>query len=237
MNIHELIKVPIYALKYVCFSKDETWKQLRDIGRTRQWESVYCNNIKWASWHLKSPTNRLSVRQFVKGHNKEKTTTNLLSFCEGNSWWIPLKSSNDHYGDVIMGTIAFQITSLTIVYSNVYSDADQSSASLAFVRGIHRRPVNSPHKCPVTRKMVLFDNVIMMRNAFHVTTSSCQLINFVRNTCSERYPNKQSIGYRVLMWVGLKIFRSRFEVKQYVRIIKPSTRRGNPGLVTEGHLL
>ena len=65
-----------------------------------------------------------------------------------------------HYIDVIMGTIASQITSLTIVYSTVYSDADQrkyqSSASLAFVRGIHRRPVNSPHKWPVTRKMFPF---------------------------------------------------------------------------------
>ena len=37
----------------------------------------------------------------------------------------------------------------------------QSSASLAFVRGIHRWPVNSPHKGPVTRKMLLFDDVIM----------------------------------------------------------------------------
>ena len=47
-----------------------------------------------------------------------------------------------HYTDVIMGEIAFQITSLTIAYSTVYSDADQrkhhSSASLAFVWGIHR---------------------------------------------------------------------------------------------------
>ena len=47
-----------------------------------------------------------------------------------------------HYGVVIMGTIASQITSLTIVYSTVYSDADQrkhqSPASLAFVWGIPR---------------------------------------------------------------------------------------------------
>ena len=61
--------------------------------------------------------------------------------------------------------IASQITSLTIVYSSVYSDADQrkhqSSASLAFVREIHRGPVNSPHKWPVTRKMFSFDDVIM----------------------------------------------------------------------------
>ena len=64
-----------------------------------------------------------------------------------------------------MGTIASQITSLTIVYSTVYSDADQrkhqSSASLAFVRVIQRGPVNSPHKWPVTRKMFPFDDVIM----------------------------------------------------------------------------
>ena len=69
------------------------------------------------------------------------------------------------YTDVITGAIASQITSLTIVYSTVYSDADQrkyqSSASLAFVWRIHRGPVNSPHKVPVTRKMFPFDDVIM----------------------------------------------------------------------------
>ena len=40
----------------------------------------------------------------------------------------------------------------------------QSSASLAFVRGIHRGPVNSPHKWPVTRKMFPFDNAIMIHD-------------------------------------------------------------------------
>ena len=71
-----------------------------------------------------------------------------------------------HYDDVKMGAMASQITSLTLVYSIVYSDADQrkhqSSTSLAFVRGIHREPVNSPHKWPVTRKMFPFDDVIMV---------------------------------------------------------------------------
>ena len=70
-----------------------------------------------------------------------------------------------HYSDVIMGSIASQITSLTIVYSSVYSGADrrkqQSSVSLGFVRGFHRRSVNSLHKGPVTRKMFPFDDVIM----------------------------------------------------------------------------
>ena len=64
-----------------------------------------------------------------------------------------------------MGAIASQITSFTSVYLTVYADADQRkhqcSASLAFVRGIHRGPVNSPHKWPVTRKMFPFDDVIM----------------------------------------------------------------------------
>ena len=82
----------------------------------------------------------------------------------------------NHYSDVIMGTAASQITSLTIVYSNVYSGSDQrkhqSSASLAFVRGIHRWPVNSPHKWPVTRKMLPFDDVIMiLKRYYHICSS------------------------------------------------------------------
>ena len=64
-----------------------------------------------------------------------------------------------------MSSIASQITSPRIVFSTVYLDTDQrkhqSSASLAFVQGIHRKPVNSPHKWPVTRKMFPFDDVIM----------------------------------------------------------------------------
>ena len=55
-----------------------------------------------------------------------------------------------------MGAMASQMTSLTIVYSTIYSGADQrkhqSSASLVFARGIQQWPVNSPHKWPVTRK-------------------------------------------------------------------------------------
>ena len=76
-------------------------------------------------------------------------------------------SPSTHYNDAIMGAIASQITSLTIVYSTVYSGTHQrkhqSSASLAFVWGIHRGPVNSPHKGPVTRKMFRFDGVTMWK--------------------------------------------------------------------------
>ena len=59
----------------------------------------------------------------------------------------------------IMSTMASQITSLTNVYSTVFQGADQrkhqSSTSLAFVRGIHRCPVNSSHKGPVTQKHIV----------------------------------------------------------------------------------
>ena len=68
--------------------------------------------------------------------------------------------------NVIMSAMSSQITGLTRVYSTVYSGADQRkhrrSASLAFVRGIHRWPVNSPHKRAVTRKMFLFDGATML---------------------------------------------------------------------------
>ena len=66
-----------------------------------------------------------------------------------------------------MDTMASQITSLRIVYSAVYSGTYQgkyqSSASGASVRGTHRGPVNSPHKVPVTRKILPFDDVIMLK--------------------------------------------------------------------------
>ena len=61
--------------------------------------------------------------------------------------------------------MASQIARLTIVYSTVYSGAvqrkHQSSTSQAFVLGIHRLLVNSPHKGPVTRQMSPFDDVII----------------------------------------------------------------------------
>ena len=71
-----------------------------------------------------------------------------------------------HYSDVIMSVIASQITGVSIVCSTVCWGADQrkhqSSASLAFVRGIHRWPVDSRHKGPVTRKTFPFDDVFIL---------------------------------------------------------------------------
>ena len=117
---------------------------------------------------------------------------------------------SNHYNDVIMGAIASQFTSLTIVYSTVYSDADQrkhqSSASLAFVRGIHRWPVNSPHKWPGTRKMFPFDDVIMnchdadkANNNSNITVNICLLAESSnRQRCNESLINL--LAYTFVIW-------------------------------------
>ena len=79
-------------------------------------------------------------------------------FCCDLSWF-------DHYTDVIMSFMASQITSLTVVYSTVYSDTDQrkhqSSASPAFVWGIHQ-----DRWIPRTKGQ-------LRGKCFHLMTSSC----------------------------------------------------------------
>ena len=108
--------------------------------------------VNWSYDYLPSELNKFS-RRYKTGIYK---TTKYL--CEDLYFGY-------HYNDVIMSAMAYQITSLTIVYSIVYSGADQrknqSFASQAFVCGIHRWPMNSLHKGPVTRKMFPFDDVIM----------------------------------------------------------------------------
>ena len=64
--------------------------------------------------------------------------------------------------DVIISTMASQITSLTIVYSTIYSRCRSKKTPKLRVTGLCGRwPVNSPHKGPVTWKMFPFDDVIM----------------------------------------------------------------------------
>ena len=125
-----------------------------------------------------------------------------------------------HYNDVIMSAMASQITSLTIVYSIIYSGADQrkhesfmiwkhqSSLSLAFARGIHRWPLNSPNKGPVTRKMFPFDEVIMHQGqSEHILELLCQrkffsctgLLNYDHIRIKTR-TNNQFFCYRSGHW-------------------------------------
>ena len=77
--------------------------------------------------------------------------------------------------------VAPEMTSLTIVYSTVYSGTDQrkyqSSASLAFVRETHWWSVYSPHKEPVTRKLFPFDDVIMLGQWLNCPKSDLKMSN------------------------------------------------------------
>ena len=135
-----------------------------------------------------------------------------------------------------MGTIPFQITSLAIVYSAVYSDADQrqyqSSESLAFVRGIHRRPVNSPHKWPVTREVFPFDDVIMQWTLKQLRSTAISIVSSpngpilltsgVRARISKYIPadrcNHLSMLH-ALYW--LHIWKNRYLIIQETLIVKP----------------
>ena len=118
----------------------------------------------------------------------------------------------DHYSDIIMDMMASQTTSLTIVYSTIYSDADQrkyqSSASLAFMQGIHQWPVNSPHKWPVTRIMFPFDDVIMLCycsllvNGARVTPthkSTCTIFPAIRRDSNHSGLKCQSLSWSIIL--------------------------------------
>ena len=84
----------------------------------------------------------LKLIHFSKSGPKRSPTRRFLC-----CWWVQdthrhndTKWSSNHYSNVIMSTMASQITDVWIVYSNVCADQrkHQSSVSLAFVREIHR---------------------------------------------------------------------------------------------------
>ena len=129
--------------------------------------------ILWFFWIINCLHNNLSPCRSKGSKGPDLTTRDkqillVLSLHLDIGWgteWFVQRMLDWTYSYVIVGAIASQNTSLTTVYSTVYSGVDkkkhQSSASLAFVRGIHRSPVNYPHKWPVTRRMFSFDDVIM----------------------------------------------------------------------------
>ena len=86
----------------------------------------------------------IRVKQFLSNDTDARVCATTNRSLEGAEMFFFLQRYLvvDHYNDVLMSAMASQITSLAIAYSTVYSGADQrkhqSSASLAFVRGIHR---------------------------------------------------------------------------------------------------
>ena len=86
-----------------------------------------------------------------------------------------------------MTTMASQITSLMVVYSIVYSGADQRKPKLhitGLCAGNSPGPVNSPHIGPVTRKMLPFDDVTMRCTEFTgIKTSILLGQHYIRSIC------------------------------------------------------
>ena len=121
------------------------------------WEIVNWTLKNKIHWNLNSNTNI-----FIHENAFENIVCEIAAILSKGRW---VNSSSHHYDDVIMSTMASQITSLTVVYSPVYSDTDQrkhqSSASLAFVWGIHR-----DRWIPRTKGQ-------LRGKCFHLMTSSC----------------------------------------------------------------
>ena len=155
------------VLYLTAFITEMKMRGCRQLGAVRQQAITWANVDPYLCRHMAS----LGHNELINiTFNTAPKTWYLITF--SNASYLAWYKTYTHYIDVIMTTMASQITSLTIVYSTVYSGADQSkhqsSASLAFVWGIHRGPVNSPHKWPVTRKMFPFDDVIMKANLYPV---------------------------------------------------------------------
>ena len=136
--------------------------------------------IQVMSWRRQATIHYLSQcwSRYLSPHG----VTRLQWFNYDNKWQRLALVAADilvHYSDVIMSTIASLITSLAVVYSTVYSDADQrkhqSSASLAFVWGIHR-----DRWIPRTKGQ-------LRGKCFHLMTSSWQCALAPRNRCMFGY--------------------------------------------------
>ena len=101
--------------------------------------------------------------------NIRNTSPSENPVCNRSFIWAITSPTNraGHYSEVIMGAMAFQITGVLIVYSTDQRK-HQSSTLLAFVRGIHRWPVNSLHKRPVMWKMFPFDVIMFLHHCFFI---------------------------------------------------------------------
>ena len=122
------------------------------------------NSYNWTSTSAVNLNDMSKICITTTIHNFRCCQISMISCLPTRLSWQSLHPS--HYSHVRLSAVASQISSLMIVCWTIYSDAEQrkhqSSVSLAFVRGIHRSPVNSPHKWPVTRKMFPFDDIIMV---------------------------------------------------------------------------
>ena len=154
----------IMFLYYLTQSKVSIWADLRQQSFfVTYWDKMYFlktiiieARISRFDWRMQAGMDKTSQGRSLPARTSSSKQIWISFELAGGTTDV----CNHHYSDNIMGAVASQITSLTIVYSGIDQIKCQSSASLAFVRGIHRWPVNSPHKWSVTRKMSPFDDII-----------------------------------------------------------------------------
>ena len=121
------------------FSLTGLWFFSKCVGITRLLKSIEKQEFTKGYWgSITPPVTPLSGdNRTSRSHISKNTMGSFLALTSHAR-----REHQLHYNDVIMCTIASQITSVTIVYSTGYSDADQrkhqSSASMAVVRGSHR---------------------------------------------------------------------------------------------------
>ena len=155
------VRSPLACITSLTWRQLPPWRPLRSlqVGTDSTYNEKILSDDAIEHWD--------NIVNFLRNTHKESSTTHLTR--EVQVWGLYFEFG--YYSDVIMGPMVFQITSLKTVYPTVYSVADQrkhqSSASLALVRGIHRWPVNSPHKWPVTWKLFPFDDAIMTNFCSH----------------------------------------------------------------------
>ena len=119
------------------------------------------------------------------------------------------------YNNVIMSTIASHITGVSFVRTTVSSGADQrkhqSSASLAFVTEIHRWPVNSPHKGPVTRKMFSYDDFIMLFQNIHLLVVHSHFLYSSKPSLTQNNRYSQQSQENIVLHDFIEQFRAQLK--------------------------
>ena len=165
---HQAITWTNVDLSFVSYSDNHLREILQEIPQSSYTEvslKITCLNIYS---DLQGPMNKPFSSGLFHWHKGNGMIPHVFKVFHMLSTHLEIlhETTSIHYDDVIMTMLASQITSLAVVYSIVYSGVDQrkhqSPASLAFVREIHRGPVNFPQKWPVTRKIFPFDDVITL---------------------------------------------------------------------------
>ena len=121
---------------------------------------------------------------------------------EQDFFWFSIKICMDqvktYYSDLTMSAMASQITSVSIVYSTVYSGADRRKHQRFHATGLcaGNSPVMS--KIPGTKGQ--------RENLFHLMTSSCDIIAWITSNSTWAY----SIGNMAHLVLSLKSFPTTF---------------------------